>query len=346
MQHLGNYHRYGRASTAGNLRSESESAALVDAILRKHFGPSSTPAQPGEPEGDDAPLVTKFISQTPPPRNAVKTIHLWPRSAKLERVFTGKKTAPPSVRKEIQSFSAASKRRLKFTAGNAFPSLVSQFAMTYHKRQPTGQEVKKDLNLFLTHLRKRFPDVAYLWVLEFQTRKTPHFHLFLSLPQDTPGLHKFLADRWHQVAEADSADHLWWHHRDENFIAWEMGSGGYLCKYLDKEHQKAVPEGFTGVGRFWGSSRGLVPDPIKIDTATLDAAFGEEDVDPATGECKRGFPASEFIVRQMCRHHEKTLRKSPWRSSARKRPTSYTLPNGATVYQSLENYLSKRLPPF
>ncbi|WP_183362457.1 rolling circle replication-associated protein [Geomonas limicola] len=244
-------------------------------------------------------------------------------------------------RSEISSFSAASKRRLRFTASNAFPELVSQFALTYHNRQPEGRTVKAHLNTFLTSLRRKYPEVRYLWILEFQTRGTAHFHLFLSLPHTTPNLQGFMAEKWHKIAEPDSPELLRFHQHPNNFIAWEMGSGAYLCKYLDKEHQKAVPVGFSGVGRFWGNSRGIVPPAQEISTEEIDAAFNSSDVvNPSTGEItKEGFRASIFIVRTLCRHHEKLLKRSPWKSSARKRPTSYTLPCAAPIFWQLERFL-------
>lgn len=270
---------------------------------------------------------------------------MWPRALKLERDFQRHQNIPPGgERSEISSFSLASKRRLKFTASNAFPALISQMALTYHRATPDGHTVKNHLNIFLTSLRRKFPGVRYLWILEFQTRKTPHFHLFLTLPHDTPGLHDYMARSWHEIAESDSREHLRFHRHPSNFIAWDMGSGAYLCKYLDKEHQKAVPEGFTGVGRFWGNSRGLVPAPVIVSAADLDEAYSYEVVDHETGEVQE-FRASEYVTRHLCRHHEKSLRRSPWKSSARKRPTSYTLPNGAAVFKQLEKWLWKQAPP-
>ena len=123
-----------------------------------------------------------------------------------------------------------------------------------------------------------------------------------------------------------------------------MGSAGYLCKYLDKEAQKAVPVGYTGVGRFWGNTRGLVPDAIEIDMETVDNAFSYENTDYQTGEVNE-FKASEYVTRQLCRHHESTLKRSKWKSTARTRPTCYTLQNAAKVYVTLENWLSKQKKP-
>jgi hypothetical protein len=263
----------------------------------------------------------------------------------MVRDFKGKPSEiPPGRRSEISSFSQASKSRLKFTAANAFPELVSQFAMTYHHASPDGRTIKQHLDRFLVSLRRRFPAVRYLWILEFQTRNTPHFHLFLSLPHGTTSLHSFLAEKWHQIAEPDSPEHLKFHVHKKNFIPWDMGSAGYLCKYLDKEAQKAVPVGYTGVGRFWGNTRGLVPDAIEIDMETVDNAFSYENTDYQTGEVNE-FKASEYVTRQLCRHHESTLKRSKWKSTARTRPTCYTLQNAAKVYVTLENWLSKQKKP-
>lgn len=68
-----------------------------------------------------------------------------------------------------------------------------------------------------------------------------------------------------------------------------MGSATYLCKYLDKEAQKAVPEGFVNFGRFWGNSRTLVPAPITVTIEDVDLAA---PVDPLTGEVSGGSSCS------------------------------------------------------
>lgn len=299
---------------------------------------------------DDITLVNRCISQQKKTgNNPVKSLLVYPRSVKLVRDFDGKKPDNSGgLRSEISSFSAQSKKRLKFSASNAFPLLISQFGMTYHRTTPDGKTVKKHLNNFLTAINRQYPESANLWILEFQSRGVPHFHIFLSLSHDQPGLHKFLADTWHRISEPDSKEHLRFHKHKNNFIAWDMGSGSYLCKYLDKEHQKAVPEGFTGVGRFWGNTRGLVPDPDEISATDLDHAFSHESVDETTGEITE-FNAMPYIVRTLCRHHEKSLRNSPWKSSARKRPTCYTLPNSAGILRKLEAYLftdKSRILPF
>jgi len=54
-------------------------------------------------------------------------------------------------------------------------------------------------------------------------------------------------------------------------LDWDMKGAGYLRKYMSKEAQKCVPGGFGWVGRFWGCSRGLVPDPVTIEADDLTA---------------------------------------------------------------------------
>ena len=227
---------------------------------------------------------------------------------------------------------------------NAFPELISQFGMTYHNALPDGRTVKKQLNAYLTRLRDRYPSIGYLWLLEFQSRGAAHVHLFLSLPHDLEGLQEFMAITWNRIVDPGNATHLKVHRHKKNFIPWVMENAGYLCKYLDKEAQKAVPVGFTGVGRFWGNSRGLVPDAIPVDMADVDNAFSYEVVDYQTGEINE-FKASEYVTRQLCRHHENTLKRSKWKSSARTRPTCYTFQNAAKIYTSLENWLSRQPRP-
>lgn len=102
-----------------------------------------------------------------------------------------------------------------------------------------------------------------------------------------------------------------------------MGTGAYVCKYVGDAAQKAVPKDFIGVGRFWGNSRGLLPEPVTIVADDLAAVLGEKAV--------------KSIVRAVGKHHEASLRRvnSRWRSGARTRRQSYTLPNGAEVFNRL-----------
>lgn len=253
-------------------------------------------------------LVNSLKSQKEAIGSKVHQVHgftVWPSTVKILRGVSPRSLVTSGgIRAAITSFSESSKRNLKFKAANAFPHLISQFCLTYHEHFHQGDTVKQHLNQWLTELRQRFPSVKYLWILEFQTRGFAHFHVFLNLPKDTPSLHRHMAESWNRITE-EGDTHLAFHQHEKNFITWEMGSGSYLTKYLDKEAQKSVPEGFTGVGRFWGCSRDLVPPPVVVESRHLEAMC-QESIDKETGEVRTISP-EKYITRVLARWHEKKL---------------------------------------
>lgn len=293
--------------------------------------PKQAESVKGNSDVQGSSLVSTIISQQDSSFVNFK-LQLFPCSVKILR--PGSHTIPkPGKRGTISAFSTASRKRLRFTAANAFPALISQFGMTYHLRNPSGREVKKDLNILLLQLRRAYPGIGYLWILEFQERKVVHLHLWLTAPV-TYSLHQFLAGRWNEIAEPGSEKHLTVHIHPKNFIAWEMRSAGYLAKYLDKEHQKRVPEGFEGVGRFWGASRDLVkPGPVVSDIAINDA-FSHVPWKP-----------SKVILRTVCKSQERKYRKrNKWRTWGRRSLNNYTILEGRKIFDQLLEYHEKQAP--
>jgi hypothetical protein len=237
--------------------------------LRGAATPSGTP-----------PLVYSRISQ----RNSSATAAAFLRSApgrefciKFEvfrhdlRVKRIRRGLPPPAgggfRGEIDSFSDASRRRLKHVASDARTDLISQFLLTYHQLSPDAETIKTHLNAWLTWLRNNLPDslekFKYLWILEFQNSGMPHFHVYMNIPSQ-PGseFHLKMARAWSRItSEGVGTSHTRFHAHKKNWIAWNMGTGSYLCKYLEKTAQKKVPDGFGMTGRFWGCSRGLMRPP-------------------------------------------------------------------------------------
>jgi len=214
----------------------------------------------------------------------------------------------PPIRGEIKSFSAASQRRLKFTASNANPELISQFCCTYHERAPDdGLLLRTHRNNFLTRLRQKYKGIAYIWILEFQTtRLKPHLHLFLSLPV-AKDLHQFLATTWNRIT-SETDKHLKVHLHPKNFIPWTMGNGSYLAtKYLHKENQKIIPEQYINCGRFWGASRGLVK-PVQVLSCEDIANKFDAGIDFSTGEIVLPSHHQRFVYRVLRKHHEKKVR--------------------------------------
>lgn len=289
--------------------------------------PASRAASKGEPRRRvEQPLVTTPISQQ-------DRIEIFPVSLRVKRPGCGNPNQEPPDRSGswIGSFSDNSRRRLRFRAVNAFPALVSQLALTYHNEWPTdGRTSKAHLNAWLTALRRILPGVGYLWLLEFQNRNAPHYHVFLTVPPDEKTW-ALLAEAWARIT-GGTDDQLWWHgpKRGKNWIAWDMGTGSYLCKYLDKEAQKSVPEGYHGFGRFWGNSRGLEPEPVAVPLDDLDAAHVDQD----TGEIYGG---QSTVIRWLGRLAEKQTRGySRFRSRAPH--GSYTILQGASAYRRIESY--------
>jgi hypothetical protein len=277
---------------------------------------------------DAPPLVYRRISHV----EKSFSLELYPSSVKILRpnnsLFKG-----GGYRKAIASFSFASKRRLRFRALNAFPPLISHFGMTYHFRIPDGLQAKKDLNYFLNDLRKWYRKAGYIWILEFQRRGTLHFHIWLTLPV-SDDLHGFLASTWNRIVEPGNKEHLTIHLRNKNFISWEMRSAGYLCKYIDKEHQKRVPEGFQGVGRFWGCSRDLVEPPDIVSESELAKDYGGVDV-----------KAPGRILRALCKSQEKKVFFKKWKNWSRRSKGDYTLLDGRGAFNQIIQYWEKE-PPF
>jgi hypothetical protein len=298
---------------------------------------SETPSPRPAGGGGKSMLVNRFISQT----NGVEKLLIYPSSVKgLRKKYGQKKPEIIPVRSAISGFSEKSKRNLRFLAGNTSRPLISQFCLTYHKTTPNGVTVKKHLNTWLTRLRQRFPEVAYLWVLEFQSRGVPHFHVWLSLPHDLPGLRNILAVSWNKIAEPDNETHLAFHKHKSNFIAWEMYNASYACKYLDKECQKHVPTGFVGVGRFWGNSRGLLAIPEEITSDDLEHLI-PSTVDEETGEV-HDHDAYSWVIRQLGKLHEKKLKGTPWNSRVRNGLASFTLHTSAPQLRKLLDYLHRQ----
>lgn len=293
----------------------------------KGEAPETATAQAGAPERGEA-LVTTPISQT-------DRIERYPRSVRVVRPQTGNRTAQPPDRSgsQITGFSTKSRSRLRFASVNAFPIIQSQLGLTYHETWPTdGRACKRHLRLFLDMLRRLAPDAKYLWLLEFQRRNAPHFHIFLTIPPDAD-LRDKLARAWVTIT-GGTPEALAFHQHSRNWVPWKILNGSYLCKYLDKEAQKSVPEGYANFGRFWGNSVDLVPAP---ESRPLSDLGQYDQVDNSTGEVVQG---ETYIIRNLGRLAE---RQTKGFSQFRKRAprSSYTILNGSAALDQIEHYLSR-----
>jgi hypothetical protein len=122
-----------------------------------------------------------------------------------------------------------------------------------------------------------------------------------------------------------------------------MGSGGYLCKYLDKEYQKAVPEDFLFPGRFWGCSRNLVPHPQLFDKTEFPT---ETRIDFETGEITEVPVVWNSIVRIFRKYLASNLRRYQNPMAKMISAKSRTIANGTVLFRQMIHGYSLQLAPF
>lgn len=226
-------------------------------------------------------------------------------------------------RADIFKFSDASKRRLLFVCRNSGSRVKSQVCLTFHRSSPIdGRAFKETLNLFLTRLRQKYSGVHYLWVLEFQKNGQPHAHMFTDIEPTEENRHE-VARIWNTATKESEENYKFTsHHR--NFFKWVMDSGSYLAKeYLAKSIQKDVPEHFRNVGRFWGCSRNMKPEYVKLEP--------EKEVDTRL---------MIMAVRATFKCYEKKLSKYIGKKiNLRSRQVTKTLPSMANVFiEAIKHY--------
>lgn len=166
-------------------------------------------------------------------------------------------------RGKITQLSKPSIKRMKLAIRNVPDgSVTSMLTLTYPKEFPCdGDKVKRDLRAMRKWLVRHH--VGGVWILEFQKRGAPHLHLFLT-GWPSGGIDG-VARAWYRIVGSDDRKHLDWHLgklSGRPCLEWMRKphvASLYATKYAAKQEQKAVPEGFTNVGRFWGVFGNLRP---------------------------------------------------------------------------------------
>ena len=163
-------------------------------------------------------------------------------------------------RAEVETLSQKSLKRLAFVAQNTSVKLGHMVTLTYPSSFPLdGVTIKRHLQRFLQMVRRR--GLSYLWFLEFQRRGAPHFHVLLTGALARDHVSQF----WYRVVGSGDERHLRAGTRCEQIRSQE-GAARYVAKYAAKREQKVVPRDFSSVGRFWGHSADVKPEPV----ATVD----------------------------------------------------------------------------
>ncbi len=178
---------------------------------------------------------------------------------------------PTGKKSDIFSFTYKSIKNLKLHLRNIPDIFKIMVTLTYPLEFPLdGKKVKEHLHSFLRTLRFKFPDLKYLWVLEFQKRGAPHFHVVFDSPSIM--LYKgWISRLWYRIVGSRDTKHLRAGTRCE-LIRKSVFS--YFSDYLKKIDQKTVPTEFNNVGRFWSCSRGILKhESIFIETASEDIFY-------------------------------------------------------------------------
>lgn len=171
------------------------------------------------------------------------------------------------LRKAITSFSDKSRKRLLFVMRNSLCSWTHNLTLTYPKAYPlNGRTCKRHLNTLLTHLRKDYPKIKYVWFLEFQKRGAPHFHIMLTcgIPQE-----KYASPLWARITKSGDFKHLKAGTQVKKFSS-DKDLLAFIANYAGKKEQKDVPENFTDIGRFWGSSHKLVEGIVSLENVSSE----------------------------------------------------------------------------
>jgi len=150
-----------------------------------------------------------------------------------------------ATRSAISSLSEKSASRLRRYVENYAQDFTGMVTLTYPRAWPPRAETwKRHLRAFFERLRRTgyFEKESAIWVLEFQKRGAPHFHLLV-----TGWISKaWVAAAWADITFGDASACS----RVEAIRDPEAG-GKYLAKYLTKSLDDAG-RGVQGVGRWWG----------------------------------------------------------------------------------------------
>jgi hypothetical protein len=186
-------------------------------------------------------------------------------SGTINRSTIDLKNKENGKRQKISKFTSDSAKRLSWMYMQY--EWKSMLTLTYHNDFPDWKKCKKQLNSFLNHLR--LIKVKYIWVVEFQRRGFPHFHIWMDrVWNDCPVWEddfqttiswRPIMKHWlrasGQLNDKKAYDFAM-HQR--TYTHWKINAKiNYARKYASKNQQKGLPAGIDFFGRWWGCSSGL-----------------------------------------------------------------------------------------
>jgi hypothetical protein len=166
-------------------------------------------------------------------------------------------------------------------AQNTSVTFRQMITLTYPAVYPrNGLAVKYHLHAFLVWLKRDTGGCSYLWFLEFQKRGAPHIHILIDTPyprSNGDGYRQFrmrVSSAWYRIVGSGDIRHLSAGTRTERLRS-AAGGVHYATKYAAKMRQKRVPDDYRRVGRLWGHSRDVKPEPEGFVRCREDDIRGE-----------------------------------------------------------------------
>jgi len=209
--------------------------------------------------GDNG-LVLCGIFSRPSPCEVV----LYLRDVVITTSGIGRRPGPGGRRRVITRLSRRARQRMSFEFNNV-DGPDHMITLTWPSEFPgDGREVKRCLK----NINRRLVRCGWrgVWILEFQGRGAPHFHLFVSCGRvlrscERQAFKAWLSRAWFDIVGSGDDKHLRAGTRFERLRSGNLS--GYARKYGEKLIQKDVPAEFYNVGRFWGRvGRPSVPSVV------------------------------------------------------------------------------------
>lgn len=225
-------------------------------------------------------------------------IGIYERGLTISGTLRGFGNKTPKKRKEVTKFSKSSKKNLawNFMQGPWKSMITLDYGDEYKKKWGADKKrSKKELQGFLQNLRNR--GIKYLWVLEWQKRHMPHYHVWMDTVfddcslWDDNGMNSWrpLMINWLNITgqekDKKARDHVLFQWQYTN---WTMDvRANYVMKYAAKSEQKMLPENIKKFGRWSGWSQGLELIKEIIDIGGNDEKYKNKEDRKACYSAKR-----------------------------------------------------------
>jgi len=224
----------------------------------------------------------------------IAKVDIYPGGA-MQVYRTALRQAPPIPDRErgnISTLSKSSLTRLAFTVSVCHTPLRSILTLTYLASPIDLRNAKKHLNKFLVSVARIYGQFSYIWFMEFTKNSMAHFHVLSTLDVDLVSRHT-IAHLWVKAVSAQHWSYCSIRTRKEHTVKQAMlevhrhpkcferirhpeGAKRYALKYCLKPYQKQVPEFIRLVGRFWGTSRDIKPEPETVGVDITEAELREK----------------------------------------------------------------------